>query len=67
MAWSPILLLWLYVWVWSLGAREAMDTLSNWVVPAAALAVAVAGGVWAILHPGRGLAERLTGTYLVPR
>jgi hypothetical protein len=44
-----------------------MDAFSIWQVPAAALAVAVAGGVWVILHPGRGLAERLTGTYLVPR
>jgi hypothetical protein len=66
-AWCPVLLLWLYIWIWSLGAREAMDALSNWVVPAAALAVAVAGCVWAIFHPERGLAERLSGTYLVPR
>jgi hypothetical protein len=44
-----------------------IDAFSNWWVPAGAAVVAVAGGVWAMVHPARGAAERLTGTSLVPR
>jgi hypothetical protein len=66
-AWSPILLLWAYVWARSLGGRDVLDVIRDWWVPAAAAAVALAGCAWAILHPARGVAERLTGTYLVPR
>jgi hypothetical protein len=66
-AWSPVLLLWLYVWTWSAAGGEMIDAFSNWWVPAGAAVVAVAGGVWAMIHPARGAAERLTGTSLVPR
>ena len=66
-AWSPVLLLWAYVWAMSLGGRDVLDVIRNWGVPAAAAVVAIAGCVWAVLHPGRGLPDRLTGTYLVPR
>ncbi len=31
------------------------------------LSVMVLGGVWAALHPQRGLQDRLAGTFLVPR
>jgi len=66
-AWSPILLLWLYVGVWSAAGREIIDTFSDGVVIAVAAVTAAAGCAWAILHPGRGLPDRLTGTDLVPR
>ena len=66
-AWSPILLLWVYMWAWSLGSRDVFGAFSNWWVPAAAAAVAIVGCAWAVLHPARGAAERLTGTCLVPR
>ena len=66
-AWSPVLLLWLYVWAWSAAGGEMFDAFSNWWVPAAAAAAAVVGSAWAILHPSSGAAERLTGTCLVPR
>ena len=66
-AWSPVLLLWLYVWASTRGGSDVLDALSNWPVPAAASAVALAGSAWAIHHPARGVAERLTGTYIVPR
>ena len=66
-AWSPILLLWIYVWAWSAAGRELIDTFSDgWAIAAAALAAA-AGCVWAVVNPARGLAERATGTCLVPR
>jgi hypothetical protein len=55
------------VWAWSAAGRDMIDTFSKgWMLAVAAVA-AVAGGVWAILHPARGIAERLTGTTLVPR
>jgi hypothetical protein len=66
-AWSPVLLFWLYVLAWSASGGEVFDAFSNWWVPAAAAAVAILGSAWAILHPSRGAAERLTGTCLVPR
>jgi eukaryotic-like serine/threonine-protein kinase len=66
-AWSPVLLLWLYVLAWSAAGGEVFDAFSNWWVPAAAAAVAILGSGWAILHPSSGAAERLTGTCLVPR
>jgi hypothetical protein len=66
-AWSPVLLVWLYVAAWSTAGGDVFDAFSNWWVPAAAAVAAVAGCVWAILHPARGAAERLTGTCLVPR
>ena len=66
-AWSPILLLWIYVWAWSAAGRELIDTFSDgWAMAAAALAAA-AGCVWAVVNPARGLADRATGTCLVPR
>jgi hypothetical protein len=66
-AWSPILLLWLYVGAWSAAGREMVDIFSDGFVIAAAAVTAAGGCAWAILHPGRGLPDRLTGTYLVPR
>jgi hypothetical protein len=66
-AWSPVLLLWLYVWASTRGGRDILDALSNWPVPAAAATVALAGSAWAIHHPACGVVERLTGTRLVPR
>ena len=66
-AWSPVLLFWLYVLAWSAAGGEVFDAFSNWWVPAAAAAVAIVGSAWAILHPSSGAAERLTGTCLVPR
>jgi hypothetical protein len=66
-AWSPVLLLWLYLLAWSAAGGEVFDALSYWWVPAAAAVAAVAGCVWAILRPSQGVAEQLTRTYLVPR
>jgi hypothetical protein len=66
-AWSPVLLLWAYVWAQSVGGRDVLDAFSDWWVPAAAAAAALLGSAWAVLHPGRGLPDRLTRTYLVPR
>ena len=66
-AWLPVLLFWVYVWASSAAGREVWDVFSNWWVPAAAAAAGFAGCVWAVLHPGRGLPDRLTGTNLVPR
>ena len=66
-AWSPVLLLWLYVGARSLGGRDVLDTFLGGWIPAAAAVVAVAGCTWAVRHPARGAAERLTGTCLVPR
>jgi hypothetical protein len=66
-AWSPILLLWLYVWARAPGGREPFEALSSLWAPAAAAAAAIAGAAWAIVHPARGLPDRLTGTWLVPR
>jgi hypothetical protein len=66
-AWSPILLLWLYVWAWALDGRELMEALSKLWVPGVAAAAALAGAAWAIVHPACGLPDRLTGTWLVPR
>jgi uncharacterized RDD family membrane protein YckC len=66
-AWSPILLLWIYVGARSAAGRDLLDAFSNWWVPAAAAALAAAGCAWAIRNPAQGAAERLTGTTLVPR
>jgi hypothetical protein len=67
-AWGPVLLLWAYVWArWSLGGGDVLEALETWWVPAAAAAFAIAGCAWAIAHPARGVAERLSGTALVPR
>jgi hypothetical protein len=66
-AWGPVLLLWAYVWARRSLGGDVLAILSDWWVPAAAVAVAIAGCAWAISHPARGVAERLTGTALVPR
>ncbi len=31
------------------------------------LAVFIAGAAWALLHPARGLQDRIAGTWIVPR
>jgi hypothetical protein len=67
-AWSPVLILWMLAWGLTRGDRDLAGAFARWWwIPAAAAAAALAGCAWAILNPARGSAERLTGTYIVPR
>jgi hypothetical protein len=67
-AWSPVLVLWMLVWGLTRGDRDLAGGFARWWwVPAAAAAAAVAGCAWAIARPGRAGAERLSGTWRVPR
>jgi hypothetical protein len=67
-AWSPVLVLWMLAWGLTRGDRDLAGAFARWWwIPVAAAAAAVAGCAWAMLHPARGAAERLTRTWLVPR
>ena len=65
-AWSPVLLLWGYLGASSLGARTLFDADWGWPF-AVVLLVGLTGCAWAVRHPARGPAERLTRTWIVPR
>jgi hypothetical protein len=66
-AWSPLLALWAYVGVATRGGGTSADIFAAKWLFAAAMAAMVAGAIWAIRHPTRGLPDRVTGTWLVPR
>ena len=65
-AWSPVL-----VWVaWLLPSpvdRSLAMTISPLVPLGLVLAVMIAGAIWAVVKPDRGLHDHLTGTWIVPR
>ena len=68
-AWSPVILgMLLLVAEGSLWMRPA-ETVSPWFpsIMGWALSSQIAGAVWAVTHPQRGLQDRIAGTYLVPR
>lgn len=67
-AWLPLALL-LFVALWILAVKGTFELVVVLGSVAGVLAVAsvVAITVHAILHPSRGLADRLTGTALVPK
>jgi hypothetical protein len=63
-AWSPILLLCVLVVKGSSPQKAAVgQTLLQTLV----LAVFIAGAIWAVLHPARGIQDRIAGTWIVPR
>jgi hypothetical protein len=67
-AWSPVLILWMLAWALTRGDRDLAGAFARWWwIPVAAAAAALLGSAWAMLNPARGSAERLTGTYIVPR
>ena len=67
-AWSPVLVLWMLAWGLTRGDRDVAGAFARWWwVPVAAAAAAVAGCAWAIVRPARAAAERVSGTWLVPR
>lgn len=39
----------------------------TFVIGVCAAAIFVVGAMWAVMHPERGLQDRVAGTYLVPR
>ena len=68
LAWSPTLVLWSIVVAWSArGGGDVIDLFANpWITPA--LLIVSAAGAWAtVREPGRGPADRLAGTFIVPR
>ena len=59
LAWAPMAI--------SLGVvRATAGRVETWVT-AFSLGLFVVGAIWAVLHPTRGLQDRIAGTYLVPR
>jgi uncharacterized RDD family membrane protein YckC len=63
--WSPIIALQLLPQPASM-AFEAHAAF-NWLLAAAACSAMVMGTCWSVIEPGRGLHDRLAGTWLVPR
>ena len=70
LAWSPVLVATLVLppatslsW---LRFRMAPPTSPPWIALAAVI-VFFAAGLYAALHPARGLQDRIAGTWLVPR
>ena len=45
--------------------RDAREV--TFVIGVCAAAIFVVGAMWAVVHPERGLQDRVAGTYLVPR
>lgn len=66
-AWSPVWLWWLYAWVWTFGGRQTIDSLSDPGMVALVVTVLASGAWWSLRSPSRGAADRLTGTWIVPR
>ena len=59
-AWSPIAI--------AVGIRALPhEVVSHQTVAWAGCLVLIAGGVWAVVTPSRGLQDRIAGTWLVPR
>ena len=46
---------------------SAMHEKVTYVIGVCAAAIFVVGAMWAVMHPERGLQDRVAGTYLVPR
>ena len=63
-AFAPALLLCLLV---VKGASPQKATTTQLLAQTAALAVFIAGAIWALLHPSRGIQDRIAGTWIVPR
>ena len=66
-AWSPTIALWLYAAPSVLQGREPEDTFMPIWLFALPILATVAGAMWTIAHPARGLHDRIAGTSVVPR
>jgi hypothetical protein len=42
-------------------------TVGLTLLESALRAVFIAGAIWALLHPSRGIPDRIAGTWIVPR
>jgi len=63
-AWAPAFLLCLLV---VKGTNPAKATIGQTLLQTSVLAVFIAGAIWALLHPSRGIQDRIAGTWIVPR
>jgi len=63
-AWSPIAL-WIAIVKW--GPKIQQASTGTALIATLAIVLLAAGGVWAWLHPTRGIQDRLAGTWIVPR
>jgi eukaryotic-like serine/threonine-protein kinase len=63
-AWSPLAL---WVLLVKFGPRIQDTTVGIALLFTLAIALLVAGAVWAWIHPSRGVQDRIAGTWLVPR
>ena len=63
-AWSPIAL-WIGIVKW--GPKIQQASTGTALIATLAIVLLAAGGVWAWLHPTRGIQDRLAGTWIVPR
>jgi hypothetical protein len=66
-AWSPTVLLWLYVGPQLIRGREPEEAfIPVWLI-ILPIAATMAGAIWTVAHPSRGLHDRIVGTSVVPR
>ena len=67
LAWSPVIIAFVLLTPNPilLRIRDAREVA--FVIGVCAAAIFVVGAVWAVMHPERGLQDRIAGTYLVPR
>ena len=67
LAWSPVIIALglLALNPILLPVRDAREV--TFVIGVCAAAIFVVGAMWAVMHPERGLQDRVAGTYLVPR
>jgi hypothetical protein len=75
LAWSPVIIASILlvpdpvprgaIAITRLPIRDAGEV--GFVIGVCAAAIFVVGAVWAVMHPERGLQDRIAGTYLVPR
>ena len=49
------------------GASPQKASLGQTLLYTSIFAVFIAGAVWALLHPMRGIQDRIAGTWMVPR
>jgi hypothetical protein len=70
LAWAPLVLAFSLV-TWGPEALAALGLLSapwpNAFFASAMGLLFLCGAIWAVVHPARGLQDRIAGTYLVPR
>jgi hypothetical protein len=49
------------------GPNPAKAAVWQTLLQTSLLAVFIAGAIWAVLHPSRGIQDRIAGTWIVPR